>query len=73
MNRTRILKHIRPDDIVLLHDGRPPDPSLIPTWLNEIENLLTGIETKDLMVIPLSELIGKPVMISRVGGVEEAR
>ena len=69
----KILKRIRPDDIVLLHDGRPPDPSLIPTWLNEIENLLTGIETKGLMVIPLSELIGKPVMISRVGGVEEAR
>lgn len=69
----KILKRIRPDDIILLHDGRPPDPSLIPTWLNEIENLLTGIETKGLMVIPLSELIGKPVMISRVGGVEEAR
>ena len=69
----KILKRIRPDDIILLHDGRPPDPSLIPTWLNEIEILLTGIETKGLMVIPLSELIGKPVMISRVGGIEQAR
>jgi hypothetical protein len=69
----RILKRIRPDDIVLLHDGRPPDASLIPVWLNEIENLMAGIETKGLMVIPLSDLIGKPVMITRVGGVEEAR
>lgn len=69
----KILKRIRPDDIVLLHDNRPPDKGLIPAWLNEIENLLAGIETKDLMVLPLSELIGKPVMMSKVGGVEEAR
>ena len=69
----RILKRIRLDDIVLLHDIRPPDESLIPAWLNEIENLLAGIETKGLMVLPLSELIGKPVMISIIGGAEEAR
>jgi peptidoglycan/xylan/chitin deacetylase (PgdA/CDA1 family) len=69
----RILDRIRPDDIVLLHDSRPPDEYLIPTWLNEIENLLTGIETKGLKILPLSELIGKPVMISTIGGVEEAR
>jgi peptidoglycan/xylan/chitin deacetylase (PgdA/CDA1 family) len=69
----RILKRIRSDDIILLHDSRPPDDSLIPVWLNEIENLLTGIETKGLMVLPLSELIGKPVMISKVDSAEEAR
>ena len=60
----KVLKRIRPDDIVLLHDNRPPDEGLIPIWLNEIELLLAGIETKGLMVLPLSELIGKPVMIS---------
>ena len=69
----RILKRIRPDNIVLLHDSRPPDKDLIPVWLNEIENLLAGIETKGLKVLPLSELIGKPVMVSIVGGVEEER
>jgi peptidoglycan/xylan/chitin deacetylase (PgdA/CDA1 family) len=69
----RILKRIRSDDIVLLHDSRPPDESLIPVWINEIENLLTSIETMGLMVLPLSELIGKPVMISKVDGVEETR
>lgn len=69
----KILKRIRPDDIVLLHDNRPLDEGLIPAWLNEIELLLTGIETRDLKVLPLSELIGKPVMMSKVGGVEEAR
>ena len=69
----RILKRIRPDDIVLLHDNRPPDEGLIPVWLNEIENLLAGIEAKGLMVLPLSELISKPVMMSKIGGVEEER
>jgi peptidoglycan/xylan/chitin deacetylase (PgdA/CDA1 family) len=69
----RILKRIRPDDIVLLHDSRrPPDESLIPVWLNEVENLLAGIETKGLEVLPLSELIGKPVMISKGDRVAEA-
>jgi peptidoglycan/xylan/chitin deacetylase (PgdA/CDA1 family) len=69
----KILKRIRPDDIVLLHDNRPLDEGLIPAWLNEIELLLTGIETRELIILPLSELIGKPVMMSKVGGVEEAR
>jgi len=69
----KILKRIRPDDIVLLHDNRPLDEGLIPAWLNEIELLLTGIETRDLKVLPLSELIGKPVMMSKADGVEEAR
>jgi peptidoglycan/xylan/chitin deacetylase (PgdA/CDA1 family) len=67
----RILKRIGPDDIVLLHDNRPPDEGLIPAWLNEIELLLAGIETKGLKVLPLSELIGKPVMVSKGDRVEE--
>jgi len=59
----KILDRIRPDDIVLLHDLRPPDESFISAWLNEIEILLVGIDAKGLAVLPLSELIGKPVMI----------
>ena len=60
----KILDRIHPDDIVLLHDLRPPDERLIPAWLNEIEILLKGIDKKGLAVLPLSELIGQPVMIS---------
>ncbi len=71
MNRTRILNCIRPDDIVLLHDNRPPDEGLISVWLNEIENLLTDIETIGFMVLPLSKLTGKPVMITKIGEVDE--
>ena len=69
----RILNRLGPDDIVLLHDLRPPDESLIPVWINEIESLLAGIESRGLMVLPLSELIGKPVMTFKVDSVAEAR
>ncbi len=68
----RILNRVRPDDIILLHDSRTPDEGLIAVWLNEIENLLAGIETKGLAVLPLSELIGRPVMIYQDGRVDEA-
>ena len=60
----KILDRLRPDDIVLLHDLRPPDEGLIPAWLNEIELLLKGIDQKGFTVLPLSELIGQPVMVS---------
>jgi len=62
----KILDRLRPDDIVLLHDLRPPDESLIPAWLNEIEILLTGIHNNGLTILPLSELIGRPVMTPAV-------
>ncbi|MBP1738545.1 MAG: hypothetical protein H6Q48_838, partial [Deltaproteobacteria bacterium] len=34
-------------------------------WLNEIELILLGIEEKGLAVLPLSVLIGRPVMITK--------
>ena len=69
----RILERLCTNDIVLLHDNRPPDQSLIPVWLEEIEKLLIAIETKGFVVLPLSELIGVPVMKTLNGGVETAR
>jgi peptidoglycan/xylan/chitin deacetylase (PgdA/CDA1 family) len=59
-----ILKRIRPDDIVLLHDIRQKNNRLTLHWLKEIELILLGLENKGLSVLPLSEIIGKPVMIS---------
>jgi peptidoglycan/xylan/chitin deacetylase (PgdA/CDA1 family) len=61
----KILKRIRPDDIVLLHDVRPKNNALFSYWLNEIERILSGIEAKGFTVLPLSALIGRPVMISK--------
>jgi peptidoglycan/xylan/chitin deacetylase (PgdA/CDA1 family) len=62
----KILKRVRPDDIILLHDGQPPNERLIPQWLNEIERLLAGLAAAGFAVLPLSELIGKPVMLAKI-------
>lgn len=57
----RILKKIRPDDIVLLHDCRPRRGASVTMWLREIEVLLDGLERKNLTPVSLEYLIGRPV------------
>jgi peptidoglycan/xylan/chitin deacetylase (PgdA/CDA1 family) len=59
---TRILKRVRPDDIILLHDIRPKDGRILPLWLEEVESLLAGLKAKGFKILPLSELIGRPIM-----------
>lgn len=61
----RILKRVRPDDIILLHDIRPKKDGLFRYWLNEVELVLLGIEEKGLTVLPLSAIIERPVMITK--------
>jgi len=58
----KILKKIRKDDILLLHDVRPLHDAQIPEWLKEIERILIGLQKKKLCVLPLAEIIGRPVM-----------
>ena len=58
----RILKRVHPDDIILLHDTRPKNDKLFSDWLKEMDQILTGIEAKGLTVLPLSAIIGRPVM-----------
>lgn len=59
----KILKKIRPGDIVLLHDSCPdPVDFRADQWLGEIERILDGISGKGLEVVPLPELIRRPVM-----------
>jgi len=60
----RVLRRIRPDDIVLLHDIGPTDEARFSYWLNEIESILAGLKERGLSVLPLSELIGRPVMLT---------
>ncbi len=58
----RILKKVKGDDIILLHD-KPPrraEDALI-LWL-EIEKILAGLKDKGLRIAPLSELIGKDII-----------
>ncbi|OEU52978.1 MAG: hypothetical protein BA861_12620 [Desulfobacterales bacterium S3730MH5] len=61
----RILNRVRPDDIIALHDTMPKNEDLLAHWLKEIELILSGIEAKGLAIVPLSEIIEKPVMTTR--------
>ncbi|WP_319521496.1 polysaccharide deacetylase family protein [uncultured Desulfosarcina sp.] len=58
----KILTAVQPDDIVLLHDSRPDTNRSIEPWLNEVEAILKGLSDKGLSAVPLSRLIGRPVM-----------
>lgn len=64
----KILKKVKPGDIILLHDTRPPGAtnsgpaSEINAWLQEVDLVLSGLKLKGLRPVPLSDLIGRPVM-----------
>ncbi len=58
----RVLSKVNSGDIVLLHDFKPNPDFSISNWLKEIEKILIGVQHKELSVVPLSQLIGKPVM-----------
>lgn len=64
----RILRRVRADDIIALHDTFPGDDIRLAYWLHEVERMLTGIREKGLAVYPLSELMGRPVMVRRQQG-----
>lgn len=57
-----ILKRIQPDDIVLLHDTQPGRHAQVDEWIAEVEKILQGLSAKGLVAVPLSHLIGRPVM-----------
>ena len=62
----RILKRVRANDILLLHDNLA-EPSLFSRWAGEVDLILQGIPKKGLEIIPLADLIGRPVMIAAEG------
>ena len=59
----KILKKVRPDDIILLHDCKPHGAASVDMWLQEIEALLAGLAEKNLAPTSLEQLIGRPVCI----------
>jgi len=65
----RILKRVRANDILLLHENLA-EPSLFPQWTGEVDLILKGIPEKGLEILPLADLIGRPVMIA-AGGHDE--
>lgn len=58
----KILKKVKADDIIILHDvplrGKEDNTFL----LSEIEKILQGLHDKGLKVVPLSDLIGREIM-----------
>ena len=67
----KILKRIRPGDIIVLHDVMPHNQSLLAYWLNETDLIVSGIKVKGLAVLPLAEIIGRPVMITKTGEISD--
>jgi uncharacterized membrane protein/peptidoglycan/xylan/chitin deacetylase (PgdA/CDA1 family) len=57
----RVLRGVRPGDIVLLHDALPP-PTPLDAWLQEIRAVLDGLRQRGLRPVALSALLGAPVM-----------
>lgn len=57
----RILGRLKSGDIVLLHDVRPLGDQTVDDWLSEVALLLDGIEERGLGVLPLSDLISRPI------------
>lgn len=58
----RMLKRVKPEDIILLHDIGPRNPERFAYWLDQVRQIFAGIDQKGLAVLPLAELIGRPVM-----------
>jgi peptidoglycan-N-acetylglucosamine deacetylase len=59
----RILKRVRAGDILLLHENLPR-PSPLPGWTEEVDRILEGIPEKGLEILPLADVIGRPVMVA---------
>lgn len=60
----KILNKVKPGDIILLHDIQPKRKTSADLWLREVDLILSGLREKNIAVIPLTELIGKPLMLS---------
>ena len=59
----QVLRKLRPGDILLLHDNPPPTSEKIAYWHTELDRLFSSLQELH-HVVPLSELIGQPVMIA---------
>lgn len=58
----KILRRLRPGDIILLHDLPPLRPALAGGWQKELEYLFATLKD-NYQVVPLEEIIQHPVMV----------
>jgi len=66
----RVLRRVRGGDVILLHDLLPRPAALGP-WLAEVAAVLEGLEARGIPVVPLSALLGEPV-VEPAGGAAPA-
>lgn len=58
----KIIKKLRPGDIIMLHDIPVRQKKMDRHWLMEVERMLSAIADMNLKVLPLEVLIDRPVM-----------
>jgi peptidoglycan/xylan/chitin deacetylase (PgdA/CDA1 family) len=63
----RVLRDAGNGDIVLLHDVAPQQGVAVEAWLKEIEAVIGGLRSRGLELVPISELIGLPLMALQSG------
>jgi peptidoglycan-N-acetylglucosamine deacetylase len=59
----KVLRKLRPGDILLLHDNPPPTSEKFACWHTELDRLFSRLQESH-HVVPLAELIGQPVMLA---------
>lgn len=59
----KVLRRLRPGDILLLHDNPPPTSEKFAYWHTELDRLFSSLQELH-HVVPLAELIGRPVMLA---------
>jgi peptidoglycan/xylan/chitin deacetylase (PgdA/CDA1 family) len=59
----KVLRKLRPGDILLLHDNPPPTSEKNAYWHTELDRLFSSLQELH-RVVPLAELIGQTVMIA---------
>ncbi len=59
----RVLRKLKPGNIILLHDIAPETKDKAHIWQKEIETLFAHLQREPYEVEPLEALIGSPVMI----------
>lgn len=57
----RILGKVRPGDLILLHDVKPPQAP-VDVLLAELEELVAGLKAKGLELVPPAQLVGRSLM-----------
>ena len=57
----RIMSRVKPGDIIMLHDGLPPESGDVDRWLGEVAAIIEGLQKGGIEIRPLAELIGRPV------------